>query len=197
MLCDYLYLQSQKVHFILTLYTIGNKSISLLKKKTAVIGAFLSLLPFGQPLVTGAVFTSAAVMLSVPEKANAESAEFYINTALEKYSILNYSEALKDLNRAIKINPRNSIAYYNRGTINGKDFQEYKLAINDFDKAIEINPSYGAAYNNRGMARLKLGKKYSACLDFKKSASLGYPLAVNWIKNDRSLWCRHMREVYT
>ena len=45
-----------------------------MKKRIAVIGAALSLMPLGQPLVIGmgAGFTSAAVMLSVPEKANAQ-----------------------------------------------------------------------------------------------------------------------------
>ena len=45
-----------------------------MKKRTAVIGVLVSLLPIGQPLVigTGAVLTSAAVMLSAPEKVNAQ-----------------------------------------------------------------------------------------------------------------------------
>ena len=53
-------------------------SQSDMKKRTAVIGALVSLLPLGQPLFigTGAVLTSAAVMIAVPEKAKAESAFF-------------------------------------------------------------------------------------------------------------------------
>ena len=88
-----------------------------MKKRTAVLGALVSLLPIGQPLVigTGAVLTSAAVMLSVPEKANAESSAFYINRGNEKYQSGDYYGAISDYNKAIEINPRDADAYYNRG----------------------------------------------------------------------------------
>ena len=57
-----------------------------MKKRTAVIGALVSLLPLGQPLVigTGAALTSAGVILTVPEKAKAESAVFYYNRGIDK-----------------------------------------------------------------------------------------------------------------
>ena len=57
-----------------------------MKKRTAVIGALVSLLPMGQPLFirTGVVLTSAAGMLAVPESAQAESASFYFDRALKK-----------------------------------------------------------------------------------------------------------------
>ena len=57
-----------------------------MKKRTAVLGALVSLLPLGQPLVigTGAVFMSAGVMLSLPAKVNAESATFYFNRGYNK-----------------------------------------------------------------------------------------------------------------
>ena len=44
-----------------------------MKKRTAIIGALVSLLPVGQPLVigTGAVLTSTAVMVSIPAEVNA------------------------------------------------------------------------------------------------------------------------------
>ena len=66
-----------------------------MKNRTALIGTFLSLLPLGQPLVvgTGAVFTSSAVILSTPEKARAESADFYFNRGLNKENAGDYSGA--------------------------------------------------------------------------------------------------------
>tara|TARA_B100000700_G_scaffold314504_1_gene401182 strand:+ start:2700 stop:2879 length:180 start_codon:yes stop_codon:yes gene_type:complete len=57
-----------------------------MKKRTAVIGALVSLLPLGQPLVigTGAALTITVMMFSVPEKAHAESVDFYFNRGIKK-----------------------------------------------------------------------------------------------------------------
>ena len=54
--------------------------------RNTTIAAVLSLMPIGQPLVVGggAALTSTAVMLSVPEEAKAESAEFYYNRGNDK-----------------------------------------------------------------------------------------------------------------
>ncbi len=58
-----------------------------MKKRTAVIGALVSLMPLGQPLLIGggAAVTSAAVMLSVPEKVNAQT-KYFICEDLETYT---------------------------------------------------------------------------------------------------------------
>ena len=50
-----------------------------MKKRTAFIGAILSLIPLGQPLLIkkGVFLSSSVVMLSLPGKVNAESADSY------------------------------------------------------------------------------------------------------------------------
>ena len=50
-----------------------------MKKRTALIGAILSLIPLGQPLIikTGAVLSTTGFLLSVSEKVNAETSDFY------------------------------------------------------------------------------------------------------------------------
>ena len=50
-----------------------------MKKRTAVFGALVSLLPLGQQLIigTGAALTSSAVILSIPEKVNSENIDYY------------------------------------------------------------------------------------------------------------------------
>ena len=86
-----------------------------MKKRTAFIGAILSLIPLGQPLLikTGVVLSSSAVMLSLPQKVNAESAAFYLNRGYENGNNGDYYGAISDFTKAIEINPTEG-AYYNR-----------------------------------------------------------------------------------
>ena len=74
-----------------------------MKLRHTAIAAALSLVPLGQPLVigTGAVLTSTAVMLSVPQRVNAESAVFYYNRGIDKYNAGDYSGAIADFNKAV------------------------------------------------------------------------------------------------
>ena len=62
------------------------RSIPYMKKRTAAIGALVSLMSIGQPVVsgTGAVLISAGMMLAIPDKAQAESADFYFKRAYNK-----------------------------------------------------------------------------------------------------------------
>ena len=93
-----------------------SKRIPYLKKRTAIIGALVSLMPLGQPLLigTGTVLTSAAVMLTVPERAKAETAAFYYNRGNDKYDAGDYYGAIADYSKAIEINPKLFQAYYGR-----------------------------------------------------------------------------------
>ena len=57
-----------------------------MKKRTAFIGAILSLIPLGQPLLikTGVVLSSTGLMIALPKKVNAETSTFYFNRAYNK-----------------------------------------------------------------------------------------------------------------
>ncbi len=60
---------------------------------------------------------------------------------------------MKDIDRytkAIKANPKDVVAYNDRGVAYSENRQGDK-AIADFTKAIEIDPKYVVAYNNRGV----------------------------------------------
>jgi lipoprotein NlpI len=54
------------------------------------------------------------------------------------------------------------------------DEKKYDESIKDFDKAIELKPDYAIAYFNRAMAEYFSDKKDKACMDFQKSAGLGF-----------------------
>ncbi|MFL0754524.1 MAG: hypothetical protein AB8A45_03230 [Prochlorococcus sp.] len=84
-----------------------------MKKRTAAIAAFLSLMSIGQALVigSGAALTSAVVMLFVPEKAQAEYSDVYFYRGRDKYHDGDYYGAICDFNKGIAIYPRYRDAY--------------------------------------------------------------------------------------
>ncbi len=82
-----------------------------------------------------------------------------------------YSEAISDLNKAIKLHPGLAYAYYNRANL-------YALsgmlpeAADDYTKAIELNPHFAEAYYNRGLIQIYMKDTRKGCLDISKSGEL-------------------------
>ena len=144
-----------------------------MKKRTAFVGAILSLIPLGQPLIikTSLVLSSSSLMLSLTQKVNAESADFYFDRGFEKGENGDYYGAISDYNKALEIDPNDSMAYYNRGWNKGK-LKDYYGAISDFNKAIEINPNYANAYFLRGNSKDELEDYYGAIADYTKALTL-------------------------
>ena len=156
-----------------------------MKKRTAIIGTLLSLLPFGKPLVIGTdvALTSMAVMFSVPQRANAESAWSYNRSGLSKREIGDYHGAIYDYTKAIGIDPYNHVFYNNRAVAKRKLGDNYG-AIYDYTKAIELNPNNFAAYKNRGIAKEFMGDLQGACSDWKISSRLGDRESTQWVEKD-------------
>ena len=162
-----------------------------MKKRTAVIGVLVSLLPIGQPLViaTGAVLTSAGVMLSVPEKVNAESAYFYFNRAKDKSESGDYYGAIADLSKVIEINPKDADAYNNRGYFR-RLIDDYYGAIADALRAIELRPNFALAYANLGTAKDLLGDVEGACADWRSAFNMGDQSTIDWFSDKGRLYCK-------
>ena len=141
-----------------------------MKKRTAFIGAVLSLIPFGQPLLfkTGVIVATAKIVIFNSDWAIAESAEFYYKRGNDKYDAEDYKGALKDYTKAIKINPQYSDAFNDRGNVK-LDLNLYKAAIKDYTKAIEFFPQYGDAYYNRALAKEYLKDFKGAIKDYTKA----------------------------
>ena len=144
-----------------------------MKKRTAFIGAILSLIPFGQPLLfkTGVIVATAKIVIFNSDWAIAESAEFYYERGNDKYDAEDYKGALKDYKKAIKINPQYSDAFNNRGNVK-LDLNLYKEAIKDYTKAIEFSSQYGNAYYNRGLAKENLKDFKGAIKDYTKAIEI-------------------------
>ena len=84
-----------------------------MKKRTAFIGAILSFIPLGKPVLikTGFVLSSSAMLLSLPQRTNAENADFYFDRALEKGNKGDHYGAISDFSKVIEMEPNNSMAF--------------------------------------------------------------------------------------
>ena len=144
-----------------------------MKKRCAFIGAILSLIPFGQPLVikTGMVLSTTGLIISVHEKAYANTADYYIKSGNKKFNQGDVYGALFDYSKAIEIDPEDYNAINNRGLIKN-ELKDYEGAIADFIKVIEMNPKDDFAYNNRGNSKFYLKDYEGAIADYTKAIEI-------------------------
>ena len=88
-----------------------------------------------------------------------------------------YNEAIEAFNKAIELNPKDAVAYNNRGAAYGQT-GNYKQQIEDSTKALQINPKDAVAFNNRGVAYGELGNYEQEIEDCTKAIELNPKLAV-------------------
>lgn len=96
---------------------------------------------------------------------------FIPHSAFTETKIANDSDAVAAYSKAIKINPKDAAAYYNRGLAYHK-LGNYKQAIKDYDKAIDFNSKYAEAYRDRGAVYITLGNYKQAIMDCDKTIEL-------------------------
>ena len=94
-----------------------------MKKRTAFIGAILSLISIGQPLIIRSVvvLSTTGLILAVSENVHAENASFYFDRARKKSDSGDFYGAISDYSKAIEIDPFFSLAYV------GRSIQKEKL----------------------------------------------------------------------
>ena len=66
------------------------------------------------------------------------------------------ARAIKDFDRALRLDPGDARAYYNRGFAYRK-LGDTARAIEDYDRALQIDPGFAPAYNDRGFVYRNLG----------------------------------------
>ena len=88
-----------------------------------------------------------------------------------------YNEAIEAFNKAIELNPKDAVAYNNRGAAYGQ-IGNYKQQIEDSTKALQINSKDAVAFNNRGVAYGELGNYMQEVEDCTKAIELNPNLAV-------------------
>ena len=144
-----------------------------MKKRTAFIGAILSLIPLGQPLLikTSIALVTSKIVIFNSNWAIAESEDFYFELGNQKLDLQDYKGAISDFTKAIGINPKDGDSYYNRGFAK-ENLEDYEGAISDYTKAIKINPEDGDIYYNRGIAKVNLEDFEGAISDYTKAIKI-------------------------
>lgn len=82
-----------------------------------------------------------------------------------------YRQAIEHYDKAIRLNPKNAIAYGNRALAH-LYLNEYNEAIEDNNIAVSLDPKYAGAFRNRGYAYAQLGQHQQAIYDYGKATEL-------------------------
>ena len=100
------------------------------------------------------------------------------NVSVENARI--YDQAIADLNQAIRLDPNNAVAYYNRGYAY-KLKGDYDRAIADLNQAIRLDPNSVEAYISRGYTYYNKKDYDRAIADFNQAIRLdpNYAIAYN------------------
>lgn len=99
----------------------------------------------------------------------------------------NYDQAIKDLNEAIRVNPKSAGAFNGRGVAYFAK-GDYGQAIQDFSEAIRLNPNTPRALLNRGIANLYAGHSSDAQQDLSRNLQFDPtdPYAAMWLYLSRA-----------
>lgn len=101
-----------------------------------------------------------------------ESIEALYGIAMYYQNNNEYQKALDSYTGIMKINPENTLAYYNSGYIYLVYLNEFEKAIMYFSDAIDISPKYSDAYYNRGYCYELLNDFANARNDYNKTLEL-------------------------
>jgi tetratricopeptide (TPR) repeat protein len=109
------------------------------------------------------------------------AAEYY-SSGSDKYQEEDYQGALKDLDKAIALNPQHICAYNTRALVKER-LNNIPGAVADYNRAIAIGDEHVEyAYANRGRLKAeKLNDLQGALTDYNKSISIA-PMAYNYLK---------------
>ncbi len=111
-------------------------------------------------LLIASVFAASALSQESTSKKSADSAnrQFlekgteFLEKGIELSEQGKYFAAIENYVKALKLDPQNSLIYYNRGVALA-NLNRYEAAIADFTMAIKLNPSFVEAYKNRGLVQ--------------------------------------------
>ena len=94
--------------------------------------------------------------------------------AKEHYYKEDYSGVLKWYNKAIELDPNDTVVWNNKGIILDK-LGRHEEAIMCYDKAIELDPNSAEAWNNKGNTLLTLGKYEEGMKCYESRTAINFP----------------------
>ena len=106
----------------------------------------------------------------LPKSKTAQAQEHH-NLGLKYYREKKYDEAVRELEQAVKLDPRNATIVNNLGFTLYR-FEKYDESVIWLRKAIEIDPRRAVAYANLADAYMKLGKATEARQYYEKYAEM-------------------------
>jgi tetratricopeptide (TPR) repeat protein len=90
---------------------------------------------------------------------------------LAKAQAKDYQGAIVLYNQALKREPQNAEAFFQRGQARD-GLGDPRSAIKNYTQVLQIDPNHGAAYSARGDARLKLKDRSGALEDYQRAAEI-------------------------
>lgn len=105
-------------------------------------------------------------------KANPQSADAYANRGTAYYELNLTTEAIRDLEQALKLNPSHFGAYFMLGAVHFYQTGNMDRAIESFTQAIAIQPGHANVYSGRGEAYVRKGEPQKAIADFSTHIKL-------------------------
>lgn len=97
-------------------------------------------------------------------------------------------EAIKCFDEAIKIDPKLTTAWYNKGyALSISSSSEYEQALKCFDEAIRIDPNSSFSWHYRGYAMLKSGDFEKALESFNRAIEIDPSFVEAWISKGTCL----------
>ena len=108
------------------------------------------------------------------------NSQFYYRSALAEGTKGNLNAALSNFDKAIALEPDNSLFYFERGNLY-LAIRNYNKAIQDYFQSIYINPNYADVYFNLGYAHTDLHEHEKAIDFFSKAINIKPNLAEAYV----------------
>lgn len=106
-----------------------------------------------------------------PHESRKREAKKHIFAGYTKYKEKKFHNALREFNRAVKVDPENAEAYFWRGRVL-MSINRYEEATPDFEMAVKLNPAHVDAYNNLGWLCARAGNYHESISNLTKAIEL-------------------------
>lgn len=133
----------------------------------------------GEDMDIGAIMAEPKIKPEVVEAPIVSEAEDYMKQASMAARSGKYDDALRYYNKALKAQPNNLRALFNKGVML-QMLGKPEEAIKYYDQYLEINPYDPEAWSNKGMALRRMGRVMEAIKAYEKGIDLNPEDATLW-----------------